>query len=73
MPIKRTLPPKGVQGKSVETKHLERLAVPLDLHPQMVKVESDAPADRWTGGAIVVDPTNELLEILKGNNRLRLQ
>jgi hypothetical protein len=54
-------------GKTVQTKHLGKLAAPLDLVPKTAPFEFDAVA---SGGSIVVDPDGKLPEIFKGNNRI---
>jgi hypothetical protein len=60
------------EGKTIETKHLGRLAAPLDLQPKTIAFELAAPPGVRSSWSIIVDPAGVVPEIYEGNNRLRL-
>jgi hypothetical protein len=57
-------------GKTVATKHLGKLAAPLDLVPKTVPFEFDQIPANPKGWSVVVDPDRKVPEIFKGNNRV---
>jgi hypothetical protein len=57
------------QGKALATKHLGRLAAPLDLAPKTVTFEFDSVHGATS---VIVDPDKSVPEIFEGNNEAHL-